>query len=95
MSRIMSGGTCPAGRSRSRRSTVDNSDDRATQSFGRPVAEAGRKTLPGYAAASNRLVKLATMVVPMAELLNDWDWTNTTGRRLAGPIPCGDPKLYQ
>lgn len=67
----------------------------ATESFGRPVARAGRSTLPG-ASAQRRLLVNGTQTTVLTRLrFRASPWTTTTGLRNPGPEPVGSGRLAQ
>ncbi len=83
-------------------SSVSNSRSRviiweafATESPGRPVARAGRNTLPG-ASAHRRLLVNGTQTTVLTRLrFNASPWATTTGLRKPGPEPVGSGRLAQ
>ena len=67
----------------------------ATDSLGRPVARAGRSTLPG-ASAQPRLLVNGTQTTVLSRLrFSGSPWTTRTGRRKPGPEPVGSGRFAQ
>jgi len=67
----------------------------ATESLGRPVARAGRSTLPG-ASVHRRLLVNGTQTTVLTRLrFKASPWTTTTGLRKPGPEPVGSGRLAQ
>jgi len=67
----------------------------ATESLGRPVARAGRRTFPG-ASAQRRLLVNGTQTTVLTRLrFNASPWTTSTGLRKPGPEPVGAGRLAQ
>jgi hypothetical protein len=67
----------------------------ATESLGRPVARAGRSTLPGASAQPRLLVKGTQTTVLMRLRLRASPWTTRTGLRNPGPDPVGSGRFAQ
>jgi len=83
-------------------SSVSNSRSRvmiweafATESLGRPVARAGRSTLPGASTKRRLLVKGMQTTVLMRLRLSASPWTTNTGLRKPGPEPVGSGRSAQ
>ena len=83
-------------------SSVSNSRSRvmicealATESLGRPVARAGRSTLPGASAQRRLLVKGTHTTLRIRLRLSASPWTTRTGLRKPGPEPVGSERLAQ
>jgi len=66
-----------------------------TESFGRPVAAAGIKTLPGIVASLVFEVITAATVVLSRLALKGLDWITRTGRHFAGLLPEASPRSAQ
>lgn len=77
------------------RSRVMICDALATESFGRPVVQAGRSTLPGASTKRRVLVKGTQTTVLMRLRLSVSPWTTTNGLRKPGPEPVGSGKSAQ
>ena len=73
------------------RSSVTSCETLATESFGRRVARAGRRTLPGASAQPRLLVSGTQTTVAIRLRLNESPCTTTTGRRNPGPDPAAAP----
>ena len=67
----------------------------ATESLGRPVAWAGRNTLPGASAQRRLLVKGMQTTVLRRLWFRGSPWTTRTGLRKPGPEPVGSGRLAQ
>lgn len=67
----------------------------ATESLGRPVARAGRNTLPGASAQRRLLVKGTQTTVLRRLRFRGSPWTTRTGLRKPGPEPVGSGRLAQ
>jgi len=83
-------------------SSVSNSRSRvmiwealATESLGRPVARAGRSTLPGASAHRRLLVKGTQTTLLIRLRFSASPWTTRTGLRKAGPEPVGSGRFAQ
>jgi hypothetical protein len=83
-------------------SSVSNSRSRviiwealATESLGRPVARAGRSTLPGASAHRRLLVKGTHTTLLIRLRFSASPWTTRTGRRKPGPEPVGSGRFAQ
>ena len=83
-------------------SSVSNSRSRvmiwealATESFGRPVARAGRSTLPGASAQRRLLVKATHTTLRIRLRFSASPWTTRTGLRKPGPEPVGSGRFAQ
>ena len=83
-------------------SSVSNSRSRvmiwkalATESFGRPVARAGRSTLPGASAHRRLLVKATHTTLRIRLRFSASPWTTRTGLRKPGPEPVGSGRFAQ
>ena len=66
-----------------------------TESRGSLVVVAGKNTLPGIAASTVLDVTTAASTVARRLALYGLDWITSTGRRLAGRLPDGDPRSAQ
>jgi len=77
------------------RSTVIIWEAIVTESFGNPVALAGRSALPGASAQVRLLVKGTQTTVRIRLRLRSSPWTTRTGRRKPGPEPVGSGRLAQ
>ena len=87
--------TLPTSSISNSRSRVMICDAFTTESFGRPVARAGRSTLPG-ASAQRRLLVSGTQTMVLKRLrLSASPWTISTGRRKPGPDPVGSGRVAQ
>jgi hypothetical protein len=71
------------------RSRVMICDTLATESFGSPVARAGRRMLPGASVQRRLLVKGTQTMVLMRLRFNVSPWTTRTGLRKPGLEPAG------
>jgi hypothetical protein len=67
----------------------------ATESLGRPVARAGRSTLPGASAHRRLLVKGTHTTLLIRLRFSASPWTTNTGLRKPGPEPVGSGRLAQ
>ena len=67
----------------------------ATESFGRPVARAGRSTLPGASAHRRLLVKGTQTTLLIRLRFSASPWTTRTGLRKPGPEPFGSGRFAQ
>ena len=67
----------------------------ATESLGRPVARAGKSTLPGASAQPRLPVKGTQTTVLMRFRFRASPWTTTTGLRNPGPDPVGSGRFAQ
>jgi hypothetical protein len=67
----------------------------ATESLGRPVARAGRSTLPGASAQRRLLVKGTHTTLRIRLRFRASPWTTRTGRRKPGPEPVGSGRFAQ
>jgi hypothetical protein len=67
----------------------------ATESLGKPVALAGRITLPGASAQTRLLVKGTQTTVQIRLRFSASPWTTITGLRNPGPEPVGSGKSAQ
>jgi hypothetical protein len=83
-------------------SSVSNSRSRvmiwealATESLGRPVARAGRSTLPGACAQRRLLVKGTHTTLLIRLRFSASPWTTRTGLRKPGPEPVGSGRFAQ
>ena len=83
-------------------SSVSNSRSRvmiwetlATESFGRPVARAGRSTLPGASAQCRLLVRGTHTTLRIWLRFSASPWTTRTGLRKPGPEPVGSGRFAQ
>jgi len=83
-------------------SSVSNSRSRvmiwealATESLGRPVARAGRSTLPGASAQRRLLVKGTHTTLLIRLRFSASPWTTRTGLRKPGPEPVGSGRFAQ
>ena len=77
------------------RSRVTICDVLATESLGKPVALAGRTTLPGASAQTRLLVNGTQTAVRMRLRLSVSPWITTTGLRNPGPEPVGSGRSAQ
>src|SRR5579859_4028681 len=93
--RIRTSGTSATGPSISSLLRVTSDVTLTTESFDRPVAAAGRKTLPGIDASAVLDVRTTAMAVASRLSLYDAVWTTSTGRRFAGRLPTGRPRSAQ
>jgi hypothetical protein len=83
-------------------SSVSNSRSRvmiwealATESLGRPVARAGRSTLPGASAHRRLLVKGTQTTLLIRLRFSASPWPTRTGLRKPGPEPVGSGRFAQ
>jgi hypothetical protein len=79
----------------SSRSSVTIWEVFATESLGRPVVRAARRTLPGASVQPRLLVKGTQTTVLTRLRFSESPWTTTTGLRKPGPEPVGSGRLAQ
>ena len=83
------GGSFPTRSVKHCRSKVTICDPFATDSFGRPVTPADKRTFPGASAHVRLLVNGTQTTVASRLRFKASPWTTTTGRRNPGPDPVG------